>query len=92
MATDDPPATAPTLADQVSRLYDLIAGYHATQLIEIARELGVWEALTSSPAYVRRASNRDRHRPLLHRCAVPDRVLLRPARAPGCRVAHGATL
>ena len=44
-----PPTTAPTLADQVSRLYDLIGGYHATQLIEIARELGVWEALTSSP-------------------------------------------
>jgi SAM-dependent methyltransferase len=36
----------PTLADQVSRLYDLVAGYHATNLIEIARELGVWEALT----------------------------------------------
>jgi SAM-dependent methyltransferase len=49
VATDGLPATAPTLADQVSRLYDLIAGYHATQLIEIARELGVWEALTSSP-------------------------------------------
>jgi SAM-dependent methyltransferase len=49
VATDGPPATAPTLADQVSRLYDLIGGYHATQLIEIARELGVWEALTSSP-------------------------------------------
>jgi hypothetical protein len=29
------------LADQVSRLYDLIGGYDATQLIEIARQLGV---------------------------------------------------
>ncbi len=39
----------PTLAEQVTRLYDLIAGYHATQLIEIARELGVWEAVTGAP-------------------------------------------
>ena len=30
----------PTLADQVTRLYDVIAGFHATNLIEIARELG----------------------------------------------------
>jgi hypothetical protein len=29
----------PTLADQVSRLYDLVAGYHATNLLEIA---GSW--------------------------------------------------
>ena len=36
MTTDGPP----TLADQVSRLYDLVAGYHATHLVEIARELG----------------------------------------------------
>ena len=40
---------APAVADQVSRLYDLIAGYHATHLLEIARELGVWQALTRSP-------------------------------------------
>jgi SAM-dependent methyltransferase len=40
---------APTLADQVSKLYDLIGGYHATHLLEIARELGVWEALSHSP-------------------------------------------
>jgi SAM-dependent methyltransferase len=39
----------PTLADQVSRLYDLVAGYHATHMMEIARELGVWEALTRNP-------------------------------------------
>jgi SAM-dependent methyltransferase len=50
VTTDGPPATTPTLADQVSRLYDLIAGYHATHLVEIARELGVWEALAASPA------------------------------------------
>ena len=45
MAPDGPP----TLADQLSRLYDLIAGYHVTHLLEIARELGVWEALVRSP-------------------------------------------
>jgi hypothetical protein len=33
----------------VSRRYDLIAGYHATHRIEIARELGVWDALADSP-------------------------------------------
>jgi SAM-dependent methyltransferase len=43
------PATAPSLADQVSKLYELVAGYHATNLLEIARELGAWEALTQSP-------------------------------------------
>jgi SAM-dependent methyltransferase len=42
-------AQPPTLADQVSKLYDLIGGYHATHLLEIARELGVWEALVQSP-------------------------------------------
>lgn len=47
---DDGDATpSPTLADQVSRLYDLIAGYHATHLLEIARELGVWDALAREP-------------------------------------------
>src|SRR5215210_1845622 len=35
-------AAAPTLADQVSKLYELVAGYHATNLLEIARELGAW--------------------------------------------------
>jgi SAM-dependent methyltransferase len=43
------PDGTPTLADQVSRLYELIAGYHATHLLEIARELGVWEALARQP-------------------------------------------
>ena len=46
MSEDTP---SPTLADQVSRLYDIIAGYHVTNLLEIARELGVWEALTEDP-------------------------------------------
>lgn len=41
--------SAPTLADQVSKLYDLVGGYHATHLVEIARELGVWEELSRSP-------------------------------------------
>jgi SAM-dependent methyltransferase len=41
--------TEPTLADQVSRLYELIAGFHATHLLEVGRELGVWEALTQDP-------------------------------------------
>ena len=43
------PEGPPTLADQVSRLYDLIAGYHVTHLLEIARELGMWEALVRAP-------------------------------------------
>ena len=49
VTTDPTPPGAPALADQVSRLYDLVAGYHATHLLEIARELGVWAALTASP-------------------------------------------
>lgn len=40
---------APTLAEQVGKLYDLVAGYHMTHLVEIARELGVWEVLTREP-------------------------------------------
>jgi SAM-dependent methyltransferase len=48
MTSEGVPAS-PTLADQVSRLYDLIAGYHATNLLEIARQLGVWEALVAQP-------------------------------------------
>ena len=39
----------PTLAQQVTRLYEIIGGYHATHLLEIGRALGVWEALTASP-------------------------------------------
>ena len=37
------------LADQVSKLYDSVAGYHVTHLLEIARELGVWDALARTP-------------------------------------------
>jgi SAM-dependent methyltransferase len=44
-----PDPSGPTLAGQVSRLYDLIAGYHLAHLIEFARELGAWEAITGSP-------------------------------------------
>ncbi len=43
------PVASPTLADQVSKLYELIAGFHATHMMEIARELGVWEALARDP-------------------------------------------
>lgn len=39
----------PTLPEQVTKLYDLIAGYHATHLLEIGRELGVWETITARP-------------------------------------------
>jgi SAM-dependent methyltransferase len=39
----------PSLADQVSRLYDLIAGYHLTNLIEVAREVGVWDWMAAHP-------------------------------------------
>jgi SAM-dependent methyltransferase len=42
-------AQTPTLADQVSKLYDLIAGYHATHMIEIGHQLGAWAALTEDP-------------------------------------------
>ncbi len=45
---DQVPA-GPSLADQVSRLYDLIAGYHLTNLIEVGRALGVWEAIAKEP-------------------------------------------
>ena len=47
-ATTADPA-APSLADQVSRLYDLIAGYHLTNLIEVAREVGAWDRISASP-------------------------------------------
>jgi SAM-dependent methyltransferase len=45
----------PTLTDQVTRFYDYIAGYHATQLIEIARELGLWDAITAQPGITNEA-------------------------------------
>ncbi len=45
----------PSLADQVSRLYDLIAGYHLTNLIEVGREVGVWDTVTARPGISSRA-------------------------------------
>ena len=36
----------PTLSEQVTRLYDIIAGYHATNLLKVAQDLGVWRAIT----------------------------------------------
>ena len=48
-ATPNVEQEGPSLADQVSRLYDLIAGYHLTNLIEVGRELGVWDTITGRP-------------------------------------------
>jgi SAM-dependent methyltransferase len=42
-------ADTPSLSEQVTRLYDLIGGYHATHLMDIADRLGVWGAVTASP-------------------------------------------
>jgi SAM-dependent methyltransferase len=39
----------PTLPEQVTKLYDLISGFHATYLLSIGRDLGVWEAITETP-------------------------------------------
>lgn len=39
----------PTLAEQVTKLYELIAGLHATHLLDIGQTLGVWEAITAAP-------------------------------------------
>jgi SAM-dependent methyltransferase len=50
--TQNSAPASPSLADQVSKLYELVAGYHATHLLEIARELGVWNALTQSPGLI----------------------------------------
>ena len=49
MTADTLPAGSPALADQVSKLYELIAGYHATHMIEIGRQLGAWTALSAHP-------------------------------------------
>jgi SAM-dependent methyltransferase len=40
---------SPSLSEQVTRLYDLIGGYHATNLMDIADKLGVWPAVTATP-------------------------------------------
>jgi ubiquinone/menaquinone biosynthesis C-methylase UbiE len=39
----------PTLPEQVTKLYDLISGFHATYLLSVGRDLGVWEAITATP-------------------------------------------
>jgi len=39
----------PTIAEQVTKLYEVIAGYHTTHMLEIGRELGMWEYLVSRP-------------------------------------------
>ncbi len=49
MTAEPGPVASPTLADQVSKLYELIAGYHATHMIEIGHQLGAWAALTEEP-------------------------------------------
>ena len=54
-------------------LYDLIAGYHVTHLIEIARELGVWEA-GAAPRRQSRSSPGGSAPTVPHRRALPDRV------------------
>jgi len=38
-----------TISDQVTRLYELIAGFHTTHLLEVGRQLGVWTHLTAHP-------------------------------------------
>ena len=44
----------PSLSDQVSRLYEIIGGYHATNLLKIAHELGVWGVVTTKPGITSR--------------------------------------
>ena len=71
------PVEGPSLAGQVSKLYDLIAGYHVTHLLEIARELGVWGGADAAPRHHLRGSRGEAgHRALLHRRALPHGVLL----------------
>jgi SAM-dependent methyltransferase len=41
--------TEPTRVEQVTKLLNYISGYHVTHLLEIARELGVWEIVTAEP-------------------------------------------
>ena len=91
MMAESTPAVAPTLADQVSKLYELVAGYHATNLLEIARELGAWEALTQSPGLTSEALAARLGTHSFY-TALPYRIRLRAARPGGCRVAHGAAL
>lgn len=43
------PESTPTLAAQIDHLYDLVAGFHATHLLAIGREVGLWELLAAEP-------------------------------------------
>ena len=82
MVAEGVPAASVTLADQVSKLYELIAGYHATHLMEIARELGVWDALAQIPGLTsEELAKRLGTRPFPDRRALPNGVLVRAARA-----------
>jgi SAM-dependent methyltransferase len=47
--SDQSSTPQPTLSDQVSRLYDIIGGFHATNLLKIAHEIGAWQAITAHP-------------------------------------------
>ncbi len=38
-----------TIADQVTRLYESIAGFHTTHMLEVGRELGIWTYLAAHP-------------------------------------------
>ncbi|MBI3522864.1 MAG: methyltransferase domain-containing protein [Chloroflexi bacterium] len=42
--------SGPDRATQMTKLYEIIGGYHATQLLEVGRALGVWEAIAESPS------------------------------------------
>ena len=44
----------PTRVEQVTKLLNLISGYHATHLLEIARELGILELITAEPGVTAR--------------------------------------
>ena len=73
------PVDSPTLADQVSELYELVAGYHATHLLEIARELGVWGALAKGPGSLPKSSRRGLAPARSPQMCSPDSVLVRAA-------------
>ena len=91
MVVEDRQAALPTLAEQVSKLYELVTGYHATHLFEIGRELGVWETLARNPGLGSEelATSLGTHR-FYTDVLCRDGVLLRAARSGTFRVAHGA--
>ena len=81
---------SPTLADQVSKLYDLIAGYHATHMIEIGHQLVHGPRSLGFRVHLRRTRCPYCHRRLLHRCPVSHRVAFEIARPGRGRLANGA--